>query len=40
VPLASLQDTSSHGSPGKAVGKNEGLRPHLSWMETPDFSHV
>jgi hypothetical protein len=20
--------------------KNEGLRPHIQWMKTPDFAHV
>ena len=25
---------------GQTVEENEGLRPHISWMETLDFSHV
>ena len=40
VPVASVQETSIRASMGKAVEQNDGLRPHISWIEAPYFSGV
>jgi hypothetical protein len=37
VPVASVQETTIRGLAVKTVEENEGLRPRISWTESPDI---
>src|SRR5262245_32022154 len=39
VPVANVQETSICVSMGNAMEENEGLHPHLLWMQPPDYSN-